>query len=99
MAQEKVVAEAAKLFVVIADQRKKVQHLGTTWKYVPIEVLPMAYAPLQKKIKVRSPKRYFLLGLLYTAHIFEFFRQFLLFKLAPSQGCSFMYSFQFHALI
>ena len=58
LAQEKVVAEAAKLFVVIADQRKKVQHLGTTWKYVPIEVLPMAYAPLQKKIKVQLRSGY-----------------------------------------
>ena len=43
---------------MIADQRKKVQHLGTTWKYVPIEVLPMAYAPLQKKIKVQLRSGY-----------------------------------------
>lgn len=53
LAQEKVIAEAAKLFVVIADHRKKVEHLGTAWKYVPIEVLPLAYKPLQLKIQDR----------------------------------------------
>ena len=52
LTQEKIVAEAAKIFVVIADERKKVEHLGTTFKYVPIEVLPMAYKPLQQKIQV-----------------------------------------------
>ena len=41
------------MFVVIADHRKKVDHLGTAWKYVPIEVLPLAYRPLQLKIQVR----------------------------------------------
>ena len=43
LAQEKVVAYNADLFVVIADDRKKSQCLGTSWKYVPIEVLPLAY--------------------------------------------------------
>ncbi len=52
LTQEKIVAEAAKIFVVIADERKKVEHLGTTFKYVPIEVLPMAYKPIQQKIQV-----------------------------------------------
>jgi ribose 5-phosphate isomerase A len=56
LAQEKVIAEAAKLFVVIADHRKKVEHLGTAWKYVPIEVLPLAYKPLQLKIQVKITK-------------------------------------------
>jgi hypothetical protein len=54
LAQEKVVAQAAKLFVVIADHRKKVEHLGTAWTYVPIEVLPMAYKPVQLKIQVSN---------------------------------------------
>lgn len=53
LAQEKVVAQAAKVFVVIADHRKKVEHLGTAWKYVPIEVLPMAYKPIQNRIKTK----------------------------------------------
>jgi ribose 5-phosphate isomerase len=49
--------QAAKLFVVIADHRKKVEHLGTAWKYVPIEVLPMAYKPIQLRIQVRTNSR------------------------------------------
>lgn len=41
--QEKVVAFAAKRFVVVADYRKNSVHLGESWhKGVPIEVLPMA---------------------------------------------------------
>ncbi len=54
LALEKVVAENADLFVVIADDRKKSNRLGTAWNYVPIEVLQEAYKPLQKKIQVRS---------------------------------------------
>ncbi|KAI9498512.1 ribose 5-phosphate isomerase A-domain-containing protein [Zychaea mexicana] len=42
--QEKVVAEAAKKFVIIADYRKKSTKLGTQWlKGVPVEVVPMTY--------------------------------------------------------
>lgn len=51
LALEKLVAENAKSFVVIADDRKKSQHLGTSWKYVPIEVLQDAYRPLQINIE------------------------------------------------
>jgi len=51
LAQEKVVAENADLFVVIADDRKCSQELGTSWKYVPIEVLEVAYKPLQATIE------------------------------------------------
>ena len=39
-------------FVVIADYRKRSARLGTTWKYVPIEVLPLAYVPVKLKIEV-----------------------------------------------
>lgn len=43
LAQEKVVAHAAKKFVVVADYRKNSAHLGQSWtKGIPIEVLPMA---------------------------------------------------------
>ncbi|XP_059172865.1 ribose-5-phosphate isomerase-like [Physella acuta] len=49
--QEKVIASCAKQFIVIADSRKNSQSLGTTWKKgLPIEVLPMAYKPVQLKI-------------------------------------------------
>ncbi|KAK3890086.1 hypothetical protein Pcinc_005931 [Petrolisthes cinctipes] len=50
--QEKIVAAAANLFVVIADYRKNSRVLGEQWtKGVPIEVLPMAYRPVQMKIE------------------------------------------------
>lgn len=43
LAQEKVVAHAAKKFVVVADYRKNSKYLGENWhKGIPIEVLPMA---------------------------------------------------------
>ena len=42
--QEKIIAYAAKKFVVIADGRKKSVHFGENWKNgIPIEVLPLAY--------------------------------------------------------
>ena len=37
---------------MIADYRKRSVRLGTTWKYVPIEVLPVAYVPVKLKIEV-----------------------------------------------
>ncbi|CRK26096.1 hypothetical protein BN1708_004122 [Verticillium longisporum] len=40
--QEKLVAIAAKKFVVVADYRKLSKNLLTQWKAIPIEVLPMA---------------------------------------------------------
>lgn len=52
LALEKVVAENASLFVVIADDRKKSNQLGTSWSYVPIEVLQEAYKPLSQTIEV-----------------------------------------------
>ena len=54
LAQEKVVAANADLFVVIADDRKRSEELGTSWKYVPIEVLDLAYKPLQATIEVSN---------------------------------------------
>ncbi|KAH9524978.1 hypothetical protein Btru_000013 [Bulinus truncatus] len=49
--QEKIIASCAKELFIIADTRKNSQVLGTTWKKgVPIEVLPMAYRPVQLKI-------------------------------------------------
>jgi len=48
--QEKIVAQYSDLFVVIADYRKMSQTLGSSWDYVPIEVVPMAYKPVQNNI-------------------------------------------------
>jgi ribose 5-phosphate isomerase A len=50
--QEKIVAFAAKKFVIIADYRKESSKLGEQWvQGVPIEVVPMAYVPLMNKLK------------------------------------------------
>ncbi|CAG5113388.1 Oidioi.mRNA.OKI2018_I69.chr2.g7499.t1.cds [Oikopleura dioica] len=52
--QEKIVVNAAKDFVVVADYRKNSAALGQQWKKgVPIEVLPLAYRPVQKEIESR----------------------------------------------
>ena len=48
--QEKIVAAYSDKFVVIADYRKKSNMLGEAWDYVPIEVVPMAYRPVQEAI-------------------------------------------------
>ncbi|KAJ3213835.1 Splicing factor 3B subunit 1 [Dinochytrium kinnereticum] len=49
--QEKLVAAAAKKFVIVADYRKDSAVLGTQWtKGVPVEVIPMAYVSIEKKI-------------------------------------------------
>ncbi|KAI9280790.1 ribose-5-phosphate isomerase [Sporodiniella umbellata] len=50
--QEKVVAEAARQFVIVADFRKKSKELGTHWlKGVPIEVVPIAYQAVMHRIE------------------------------------------------
>lgn len=50
--QEKIVAFAAKKFVVIADYRKESKQLGEQWTQgVPVEVIPMAYVPLMHKME------------------------------------------------
>ncbi len=50
-AQEKIVAACAKKFVVVADYRKESSKLGQKWaKGVPIEVLPMAYKLLMRRV-------------------------------------------------
>lgn len=52
LTQEKIVAANSKSFVVIADFRKLSETLGTKWtKGIPIEVIPMAYKPVQRKIQ------------------------------------------------
>jgi ribose 5-phosphate isomerase A len=57
--REKVLAEAAKTFILVADHRKNVQHLGTNFKQgVPIEVVPFAYAKVLQNLRhiIGSPK-------------------------------------------
>lgn len=54
LAQEKVIANAAKKFVVVADYRKDSKALGDNWKKgIPIEVLPMAYNAVRHQLSRR----------------------------------------------
>ncbi|XP_012543725.1 ribose-5-phosphate isomerase isoform X2 [Monomorium pharaonis] len=50
--QEKIVASCAKRLVIIADYTKKSQKFGDQYKKgIPIEVIPIAYVPIQHKIE------------------------------------------------
>jgi ribose 5-phosphate isomerase A len=52
LTQEKIVAAASRTFVVIADSRKRATLLGESWKKgIPIEVVPMAWAVVSKRIE------------------------------------------------
>ncbi|TFK37121.1 ribose-5-phosphate isomerase [Crucibulum laeve] len=49
--REKVLAEAANTFILVADYRKNVQYLGTNFvQGVPIEVVPFAYAKVLQNL-------------------------------------------------
>ncbi|KAI9276362.1 ribose-5-phosphate isomerase [Sporodiniella umbellata] len=55
--QERLVAQASKEFVLIADERKRSFQLGTKWKRgVPIEVIPMALVPIQETLQRLFPQ-------------------------------------------
>ncbi|XP_015602983.1 ribose-5-phosphate isomerase [Cephus cinctus] len=50
--QEKIIASCADHFIVIADYTKNSQRLGEQYKKgIPIEVVPMAYVPIQRRIE------------------------------------------------
>ncbi|XP_012283374.1 ribose-5-phosphate isomerase [Orussus abietinus] len=50
--QEKIVASCADRLIIIADYTKNSQKLGEQYKKgIPIEVVPMAYVPVQRKIE------------------------------------------------
>ncbi|XP_037032064.1 ribose-5-phosphate isomerase [Bradysia coprophila] len=50
--QEKIVASCAKTMIVIADYTKDSVKLGDQYqKGIPVEVVPMAYVPIKKKIE------------------------------------------------
>lgn len=50
--REKVLAEAAEVFVLVADARKDSSVLGQKWKNgVPIEVVPFAWAKVIRNIQ------------------------------------------------
>lgn len=50
--QEKIIASNAKKVVIVADYRKDSKNLGDQWKKgIPIEVIPIAYVPIMKKME------------------------------------------------
>lgn len=52
MMQEKIVASCAKNLIIIADYTKNSAKLGEQYKKgIPIEVVPMAYVPIKKRIE------------------------------------------------
>ncbi len=52
LVQEKIIASNSKKLVIIADFRKVSEKLGENWRNgVPIEVIPMAYKPIMKKLE------------------------------------------------
>jgi len=52
LVQEKIVAYNSKELIIIADFRKNSDILGEKWKKgVPIEVIPIAYKPIFKKLE------------------------------------------------
>lgn len=49
--REKVLAEAADTFIIVADYRKNSEYLGKNWKAgVPVEVAPFAYAKVLQNL-------------------------------------------------
>lgn len=49
--QEKIVASCAKQLVIVADDSKKASDLLTVWrKGVPVEVVPLAYVAVTKRL-------------------------------------------------
>ncbi|CAE6528370.1 unnamed protein product [Rhizoctonia solani] len=75
--REKVLAEAAETFIVVADYRKNTGLLGKSWKQgVPIEVAPFAYAKLLQNLHRlgRSFSSLFLFPSLPALIIYHFLR-------------------------
>lgn len=56
--QEKLVAEAADVFIVVADFRKKSPtHIGKVWtKGIPIEIVPNSYAKVTRDLEAMGAK-------------------------------------------
>lgn len=57
LVQEKIVAYNSKKLVIVADFRKNSNKLGENWKKgIPIEVVPIAYFPVMKKLEKMGGK-------------------------------------------
>jgi ribose 5-phosphate isomerase A len=53
--QEKIVCDASKSFVIIADESKAVAHLGTKFP-VPVEIAALARVPLTRRLEALGAK-------------------------------------------
>jgi ribose 5-phosphate isomerase A len=52
LVQEKIIASSSKKLVIIVDYTKKSDYLGENWKKgVPIEIIPLAYIPIMKRLE------------------------------------------------
>lgn len=52
LTQEKIVASCTKNLIILADHRKDSKSFGENWtKGIPIEVIPMAYLPIKKRLE------------------------------------------------
>ena len=56
LAREKIVASTSKHNIIIADANKKVTALGQNNQPIPIEILPFAIAPVQRRIMTAGGK-------------------------------------------
>jgi ribose 5-phosphate isomerase A len=54
LTQEKIIASCSEKLIIVADGTKEADRLGQKWKKgIPIEVIPMACKPIQKKIETK----------------------------------------------
>jgi ribose 5-phosphate isomerase A len=57
LVQEKIIASNSERVIIIADFRKNSLKLGEKWKKgIPVEVIPMAYVPIMRKMKAIGGK-------------------------------------------
>ncbi len=53
--REKIVAASSKRLVIVADESKVVEHLGTGWA-IPVEVIPFGWQATEKRLKESGAK-------------------------------------------
>ena len=52
LVREKIIASSSKKLVIVVDYSKKSDYLGEKWKKgVPIEIIPLAYIPIMKRLE------------------------------------------------
>ncbi|KAI6178675.1 Ribose-5-phosphate isomerase [Aphelenchoides besseyi] len=51
LTQEKIIQSCAAKYIIIAQKSKRTSYLGQSFKYVPVEVVPIAYVPVKQWIE------------------------------------------------